>query len=538
MSADLANPNVTTGTLIDFTFVTFAELMPGTADGKMIVTLAYAEFTFFSLSGTVQLWLYDPTTPNSYRYAGREYEINFFSGNTFTFHGLSAGKYVAVYWDDGGTRGGAGVPEISQVITLLDVFPAGIPSMFSMSSIPINAYDTNYKRSNRNFISYALTGPLGFRTILNNACTDPRYNRCFVWEERTDQGNVKNIKTYLDPHYPGGLDTMFQYKTFPIMCCDRYTRIIVRITYSGANAFFPTKYEDYWDQRQTYGYGTELVSKILRLGLTYYDETFGCGNPTACIYHIVYQRLVTANWPNTSFPACVKDSAVLNTLTSLDAGTDLFMTNTLRRNYCECFAGSPCGDPTLDPRCARAFRAGSQSYTNNYDKFEDWFPLSQDDGTASNPYWGTHTDTIFGDVFGRPFSLDFSFSPHTNAVNDAYDYPCNPTNTRYVNTQLFNSNGLIGGSTGQTVNSAGVFVDLSIGKKAIQDFYSWDGLYGSGKYSADPCVTSGAGSFSACSNSYGEIASTVYSGTIDSPLQLSESRGILQLRRFLRGICE
>lgn len=494
LAASLSGTNSTPGAqLITFTVVTYAEIMPGYSDGKMQVTLSYTNTNFFPLFGQVQLWMFDPSTANSYMFTGQQYELNFLTGTSFLFHYLAAGTYVFVYWDVGGTRYGQGQPEISQPITLIQVFPAGLPSMFSISAMPLDLYNTNYQRSNHNFISYQLNGPLGYISIFTTACTDPRYNRCIFWEERTDQGNIKNAKTYLDPNFPvvaGVADTMFKYKTFPVMCCDRFTRITARLVYGNTApgvSLFPTKYQDYWDQRQNYGYGTDIAWKILQLGLTYYDETFGCGG-AVCHYHWVYQALVSANYGGPmqdQYPACTADSPMLNTLSAVDANNDMFMTNTLRRDYCECYTHSTCAPPQQTAYAARAFRAGRQIYTNNYDRYEDWLMPADDN----------FQDMLFGDFFGHVFSFDFSFQPHTNAAGDAVDYSCSPTNTLYEQTQPFNPNGLL--TFSQSINPSGVFADILVNKQEMQDFYN----YGPNYAGSDWCNTNNAGpvGFASCS---------------------------------------
>ena len=149
-------------------------------------------------------------------------------------------------------------------------------------------------------------GPVGFNSLIDAACVDPNKNRCLFWEYRSDMGNIINAKTQLesvpaDVAADGFFDSMYKFKIFPIGCCSRRTRITARLVYGGAQPLFPTQYSDYWNQRQTYGYGTDLASKTIALARNYIEEMpYFCGvNPNNCQYQQGYQIYLNNNWGKT-----------------------------------------------------------------------------------------------------------------------------------------------------------------------------------------------------------------------------------------------
>lgn len=458
-----------TAQLITFTMTPYAELMPGSKDGKVRVNIIYTDARPFELSGDIQLWMLNAGTTNTYTFTGRQYEVNFVfdaTMQTYVFHGLAAGTYVAVYWDDGGTQQALGNPEISQKVQVLDVFTQEVD--LTVVPMPLDQYNTNYQLFTRLYISYELLGPPGFQTVLTNCCSNPLCNRCLFWEERTDQGNLKNAKTQLEtiPAAMVGLfvDSMFKFKTFPGPCCSRRTRTTARLVYGGPFPLFPTSYMDYWvyDSKQRYGFGTTLgSSRTLALARVYLDDQQGGQNPA-----FAYQILVTANIAtpliSNPYPPCPWMTAVQNTLTRLDAQTDLLTVYALRRIYCECTTGLvACGPPTSDLYVSRAFRTGSRMYLGNFDKFED-YEMIQNRGDYLDLY-------ASGDIFGRVYTVDVDFAVHLNN-GAASDYPCAVTDNDYTQaasfSHVFNSH-----STG-TYIAGSIFADIALDTAEARDFYS------------------------------------------------------------------
>ena len=485
LAGSLSNVNGS-AQLINFNVIPYAALWPGLNDGKLIINVQYTDGRPFELQGVLQLWQMQPQHGNAYGYANRVWEVTyaaFVNQQTYMFNGLTSGTYVATYFDNGGSRNGEGNPEFSQVIVLQSVFPFQI--QMNVKAMALDAYNTNYKRSNRNFISYQLVGPAGFSSLLNDACTNPLKNRCFVWEWRTDQGNIINAKTELEVVPPevaadGFTDNMYKFKIFPTMCCSRRTRITARLLYSGANPLFPTQYSDYWNQRQTYGYGTDLASKILQNSRNYMDDNIPCSDGSNCQHQLDYQALVDANWNinNSTYPACVKNTGSMNTLTT-STTMDTFTVNTLRRNYCQCFfSQSQCTvyDQTAAGNIYRtiAWRSGLAQDTNNFDKYEDYA------SPYDNGAFDSQDDQYESYSGGRSYGFDVDFQSHRNdgigGIN-AYDYSCNPYYTLYGTFCPTNTGATtITCANNVAVNGNGLFADLWIdlvtGKKEQSHYYS------------------------------------------------------------------
>jgi hypothetical protein len=223
------------GTFMDILPTIFSAIDPVTADGKVNWTAAYHTPGIFSVQGFVQLWQYVSTDPmtlvDTYKFVFREQYILEAPGATaiHTFNDLMAGTYVLVYWDVGGTRFGLGVPEMSNTFAVQSVFPqvypglevrpmlqdvtdfgpyAGLcanPSIYftpgQMGGIlyPFSHYRNTYEEGYNMdimYFSYQLVNlptAVDFIGLINNA--PAVHNRKFIWEYRTDQGNVINVKT-------------------------------------------------------------------------------------------------------------------------------------------------------------------------------------------------------------------------------------------------------------------------------------------------------------------------------------------------------
>jgi len=482
LASTISNVN-TSAQLINFTVTTYAAMWSGINDGKVQINLRYTDGRPFQLLGVLQLWRQSAEHGNAYVYAQRVTEVTYvanISAQTYMFHGLSSGLYVATYWDNGGTRLGAGNPEFSQPIIIKKVFSTRVD--LRVKAMPLDNYNTNYQRPNRNFISYQLVGPLSMRTVMDAACLDPTMNRCLFWEWRSDLGNIINAKTELETVPPdaasdGFVDSMYKFKIFPMMCCSTRTRITARLMYSGAFPLFPVTYADYWNQRQNFGSGTTLAYRVLQNERNYLDDNTPCSTPASCQHQLDYQAVVDANWgtPNQLYyPACVADSAVLNTIESPSATLDIFTVNTLRRNYCQCFFDGPtqCISSNIHSQIYQtmAWRSGLGQYSNNFDRYEDYYSIYDAQTTVS--YQGDY-------VHGRVFAFDPDFAQHTN-TNDAFDFSCNPFITYYATLapQMGLSPFFVNNANNVAMNGLGLFADIVIsanpGKKEIRDFFSYD----------------------------------------------------------------
>jgi hypothetical protein len=179
----------------------YAATMPGESDGAVTVTISYYNSSIFSPEGILQLWGLQ-TTINGvdvYQFANREVYLT--SPNpapqTFTFWDLPATKYIAIFWDWGGTRYGNGNPESSLPVYVLNVFPVRInlqlevipqTNTSSQGYTTIVYQDTFISTPIQQFISYQLTGASNLLGYINNAAAPP-YNRQPMWVWRTDKGN-------------------------------------------------------------------------------------------------------------------------------------------------------------------------------------------------------------------------------------------------------------------------------------------------------------------------------------------------------------
>lgn len=478
---DTTNNGTFVNEMIKFTITTWAALMPGTDDGKVQVNVQYNFPNIFYLNGFLQLWKFVPTTSNAYNFTMRQYELRTVDAvsntqQTYLFHGLSGGKYIFAFWDNGGTKLGNALPEFSPAFTINQVFTVKTPLRIQIIPKIMNGsvpnYDTDYQRGNKNFFSYELVGNRGFQSLFNIA-TGPGYNRRLYWEYRTDQGNIINAKTQVETvpaqaTADGFVDTMFKFKIFPVMCCRRRSSMSVRLVYTG---LFPNGYEDYFRIRQRYGYGTVIDRRVIVHKRTYLED-FAPGGPFAPTEYEKYVQ-TTYGYPG-AHPAflapnvyvCVKDTPVMNLLTS-SGNVDEYHVRTLRRNYCECLSKyyPPGAEPyslcfyargqSKVPQAQEAFKTPSGSNTNNFDMFEDY--LAANDSPGAKDY------TIYGGVFGRPFLVDIDFEFQNNNYL-AYDYPCNPFRTAYTSVNpTFVTSGDYHGD-GRTVFSALDFLNTDMGR--------------------------------------------------------------------------
>lgn len=493
--ADVLSASNTTEALITFTTTPYAAFMPSMNSGMLRVNLRYADGRFYQLSGVLQLWMLQPGQTNLYQFTGEQYEVKpaaSVNAQTYYFYRIFGGTYVVVYWDDGGTQYALGVPEFSQKITIPNMFLTDVE--LQMFSLPLDTYNTNYRRANRNFITYQIYGPPGYEEVFQMACTDARYNVCPVWFYTTDQGNRNNAKFDLEPVPPaaaaaGFTDSLLKFKIFPIMGGSKRRKLTFALRYAGEYPLFPASYADIWNQRQRYGFVTPLVTKTLVYLRTYIDDQYGLvtNGPVSASWK-QYQIRVSAGWNGTSstlpFPACPWESAAMNTLTASDASTEVYMVNTMRRMYCECYTGFKCTltvDYT-DYQVSQAVRVGIESQTNNYDQYSDFKQLLD--------VWQYPLNSNRGDVSGRPFSLDYDFAPHDNLIA-IWDFPCNPVQTYY--TQAFSvdapypplqygPDANLVGQYATSSNGLAVFADLYYGKTDVQDFFSYNPGPG-----VDPC---------------------------------------------------
>lgn len=448
---DTANNGTFVYEMIKFTIEEkWAELMPGSEDGKVRVNVQYNFVNILFMNGFLQLWKFVPSTSNAYNFTMRQYELRTIDAptntqQTYMFHGLSGGKYIFAYWDNGGTKLGNALPEFSQAFTINQVFTVKTPLRIQIIPKIMNGsvpnYDTDYQRGNKNFFSYELVGNRGFQSLFNIGM-GPGYNRRLYWEYRTDQGNIINAKTQVETVPPqaaanGFVDTMFKFKIFPTMCCSRRSSMTVRLVYIG---LFPNSYEDYFRVRQRYGYGTVIDRRVIMHSRTYLEDIAPGGpyGPTEYEQYVQTTYGYPVAHPSYIAPGvfvCVKDTPVMNLLTS-SGNIDTYAVKTLRRNYCECLSKyyAPGSEPyalciyardqSNVPNAQEAFKTPSGSNTNNFDMFEDYL--------ATNDSPGAKSYTIYGGTFGRPFLVDIDFISRSNSGFD-YDYPCNPFTTAYSN---------------------------------------------------------------------------------------------------------
>ncbi len=116
LSRTVAPANSSAPPPFTFVFTPYAELMPGSRDGKVQVTVTATAPVL--LKGFLQLW----RKRNEADLTSVVYDFNASQAfltpavmpQTVVFHRLVAGTYIAAYFDTGGTREGGGTPEISQ----------------------------------------------------------------------------------------------------------------------------------------------------------------------------------------------------------------------------------------------------------------------------------------------------------------------------------------------------------------------------------------------------------------------------------------
>jgi hypothetical protein len=233
------------GNFMKFTKVMASAVSPGVNDGILNFTVQYVSLSVASVNGYVQLWQYVSTNAqtgiDSYEFTERQVYI-FNPPNvypTYTFNDLYSGKYQLVYWDVGGTRYGSGTPEVSGAFILpswlpqdYELFVAPVPQGVSARSpyaqqCAYVAYDAGgqapsyfsaypdsryygYKQDYSTmpsmppystipgavYLSYSLqstTPGLDLTYYLLNA--QSVHNRVPLWEWRSDQGNIINVKT-------------------------------------------------------------------------------------------------------------------------------------------------------------------------------------------------------------------------------------------------------------------------------------------------------------------------------------------------------
>jgi hypothetical protein len=190
-----------TPTFIDIQVTAYAATMPGESDGALTVTISYYNQSIFAPEGILQIWGSQTTVAgvDVYQFANREvYLINsILTPQTFNFWDLPAQKYIAVFWDWGGTRYGNGNPESSLPVYVLNVFPVRInlqlqvipqTNTSSLGYTTIKYQDTFIATPIQQFISYQLVGASNLLGYINNAAAPP-YNRQPMWVWRTDKGN-------------------------------------------------------------------------------------------------------------------------------------------------------------------------------------------------------------------------------------------------------------------------------------------------------------------------------------------------------------
>jgi hypothetical protein len=218
------NPN-----FMSITPILMSALDPVTQDAKINFTISYATQSIFSVQGVMQLWQFSNIDPisgvNNYVFANRQMYINQPIPATpgqypiYTFNDLYSGKYVLVYWDNGGTVYGTGAPEMSDPFNVLSVFPMPVAlkvqPMLQTEDFdqPTQCIDVNFATANMwieypyskyynmakdksIYFSYELMGVyenFDLQPYIDNAPSV--HNRKFVWEHRTDQGNILNVKT-------------------------------------------------------------------------------------------------------------------------------------------------------------------------------------------------------------------------------------------------------------------------------------------------------------------------------------------------------
>jgi hypothetical protein len=408
------------GINVNFAVTTFAQVMPGVNDGKVVITVNSTSSPIL-LKGFLQLWkLISPYGVNPAVYNmtfSQRFMTPVVTPQTATFHGLVSGYYVAVFQDTGGTIGGAGTPATSQQFFIPLLYSS--PVQFFINFIPNDGMWTDIFHLNRHLVGHQFTDSTGmYDQILRVNAALAGYNRVFGFEHLTDQGNPLNIKRDISMDSQTNPTTIFKFKHFPMMPGAKYTQIRARLFYVG---LFPASYSDYFTTRGHLGFGTVLATKIM-----------------------VLQRVVTTayDYPYLTIP--------LTTLKSISATTDQLTLFVVQRERCltsACPGGQalpfPGADSGLDDmyntggptngyctgkrvhdnpsNCAIAkddeyAQQGMYSMTNDFNVFEDFY---DDDDSASDNFAET-----------RGWRFAFSFKQHTNSDSGVdFDYACAPFNT-------------------------------------------------------------------------------------------------------------
>jgi hypothetical protein len=480
----------------EFLFVTrvvYGAEMPGVSDGRVKAELRFTNTSLLQLQGFVQLWVLSKTIEGQDLYEFTNYE-SYLDGTTLDpytglqyvvwFNGLPAGRYLIAYWDTGGTRFGSGVPEMSSPFFIRNVFPLDISPCLRLQAMPEArlsytvdgawVYPDTYMSVGINqYISYMLTAtPCVSDELLAQyiEIANQSMNRPLVWEERSDQGNVINAKTYTN-YFAGGvnMDTMMKYKFFPKMSGlyyyatgaqgtsnGRRTVLYARLMYTNV---VPFRFLDYWSigsgylsGRQNYGIGTTVAYKVLLNAAVEYDQYPNTApDPKGGLSPFGGGTGADSGTPFT----------VRNNIVSFDGTHDVFNAYYAKNaQYCLTSQFLPNNFDKLN--CASVQLMGMSganqwlekgSGTGELGVFEDFYQI--DDVYTGGPDYLPPPFTPQRPHEHHGFRLEPSFIDHDN-TNPDFDGYCAPTGTNYAQAK-----DRVGGYAWHSYTFADVFLQMN-----------------------------------------------------------------------------
>ena len=455
---------------LDFTFVEYAEMMPSVADGALKAEIAFNNQSILQLQGFLQLWRYSETVDylDLYEYIDREWylsQADYDVSQGFYevwFNDLSAGKYVMAYFDAGGTRYGLGVPEMSEPFTIYRVFPIQIPSLrlefMPEANVTIPPYgivfpDTLITVGYAHYFSYRITAePEVPDWLLQQWITvgnQSHYNRPLAWEVRTDQGNIFNVKTYVEYYAEGpNTDTMFKMKVFPantggyvlseesegtgVNFFDMQGRPMVIYARFNFHNRRPFQFSDYWTNyigtengRQYYGFGTVAAYKIIDIVNYEFNDYPWFVAPLFEGQAVNIPDSVTElnNMIHTSDDT---DTLQIWFFQSQSYSDSVCVPNAL--NFGNCPNPYNQNNSAMDGLSGSSFFGAGASGTGELLMLEDFYQY--DAVYPDNFFGGSGTTQLHYESHGARYEV--YYQDHTNALDDANDYSCAPVGTTYA----------------------------------------------------------------------------------------------------------
>jgi len=441
-----------TNPIFTFTEFVWSEAMPGKMDGIINITMAYTNGPSpYPIMGVLQIWKYDYSTTQAdiYTFTKRQtyfYDTVVVANLTYTFFNFTAGKYIAVFWDVGGTRFGLGNPEMSSPFDMLSVFPDIPNPALKLKLIPqdltVLTYQypfggTTYGYTNKeNFFgrtsytwyntmyylhyAYYLAGPPLFEVFLDNAPLI--HNRQLVIEIRTDQGNL--IDVYMNPKEdllprpdwdnqqgPDPYIDAYKFIYFP-MKQGGYVRengspksFARRITFQARLIYkgLPnSEYRDFWVNRRRYGHGTVLATKIMNQNQKLTPEWRANTRPNG-----------TEDQTSEQFAS--EHNEIIENVGG-DERVDLLNVYYLRSET-RC-PGSSCDNNINEVEQTRG--RGMRGYSGNLLSWFDWYADVEIQNGGTQESQGYH--------------MDVAYALHTNN-NPTDDYSCSATGTNYIRSK-------------------------------------------------------------------------------------------------------